>query len=1108
MPHDHSRTIPDHVQWKRLLTESQGILPGRPSIPLREHVNTLVIGLGGMGLTTICQLKQILQERSREQLNGHIRFLAVDTDRSDLHNRIRDAQLCPNEAFLLYNDALADMVRNPEKMSMLMKSIWPPQLDKSPTLRHSLTGNGACQVRLLGRLSLMEETLFRDLMLRFRDTIVSMVDYHRLPLEIYVVAGLCGGTGGGICIDIPYILRKVIRSLRLPELEVTINGQLYLPDVFEEFRSFPLDNLYRNGYAALKEINYYMNIAEKGETFDVLYPDNPYSSGSNLFDCCTLIGGKGSNALHAAPSRAQAIRTCVDDLLLQITQAAGPSAGNQVPHAPDPLRQETDVVGDGGSFYRSPGVASLVFPADTIVEHETATQLLDTIHHLMSQENKVTAEDLDAFAEGLKDPQHDSKTSHERFRQQARQILYSFERNREAALGGQLLQELRTLATEILQDFASDADPADTLCQALRTRAQSIFTDPSKGPYYLARLLYGDPGKRDIPSFFDCMEVCRTFCLDALQGLENVRSDCFDFLKRVEAPLRKSFFYRRYLNYYCEFALELVGVELQIAIYEKLLQTRYSPDALRQLREELNDRFLQRTAQLTDLAAVLEEVVERCRQKLWKAPPRDSILSLTDPLLDPLKQEVRNKTVNVHIDFAALLTHMAEHPDQWESSRCVDTLRHHIGVCLRHTTCTLVDYLDMAYRTEPIQVQKGVVACILERLNERAMPMFDLDDDLSAESALPLRQKHLFLPTNIGTNWGALFAGYGAGCFASWDENVVSRRIIYDHLPLWLHRDMARYERCYCASPAPGVHIDESPRRDVAYPDYPPLLPMAHWHRVQWGHIPYENNRELAFRVALKDLLTEAEDWGMLVRDEAGNYEIHLLQNHWEGSSLDNLLEKQDIHIDDKALWNNMKEAWGIRVRHIGPADSPEALVPQIRERMGLVAAIRADMRYARRAQDRILPPPAQLPAQPAAPVEGQPQGYILISYSTKNQSAADAIRAYLQKNGIRVWMAPGDIPAGSKYAQVINKAIKNCSGVVLMLSNAAQTSVWVPKEIERAVNYRKTVIPVKLEEVVLNDEFELYISTDQIIALPKVDENAPELKQLLSSIRALVCAP
>lgn len=134
--------------------------------------------------------------------------------------------------------------------------------------------------------------------------------------------------------------------------------------------------------------------------------------------------------------------------------------------------------------------------------------------------------------------------------------------------------------------------------------------------------------------------------------------------------------------------------------------------------------------------------------------------------------------------------------------------------------------------------------------------------------------------------------------------------------------------------------------------------------------------------------------------------------------------------------------------------------------------------------------------------------GYAFISYSTRNQSLADAMRDLLKDCGIETWMAPGDIPAGSKYAQVINRAVKNCSCFVLMLSEDAQNSVWVAKEVERAVNYRRPIIPVQLENVVLNDEFELYISTDQVVAIQKIDKDTQEIKSLLSSIRNFVGEP
>ncbi|MBE6661618.1 MAG: toll/interleukin-1 receptor domain-containing protein [Ruminococcaceae bacterium] len=129
--------------------------------------------------------------------------------------------------------------------------------------------------------------------------------------------------------------------------------------------------------------------------------------------------------------------------------------------------------------------------------------------------------------------------------------------------------------------------------------------------------------------------------------------------------------------------------------------------------------------------------------------------------------------------------------------------------------------------------------------------------------------------------------------------------------------------------------------------------------------------------------------------------------------------------------------------------------------------------------------------------------GYAFISYSTKNQPDADALKQLFNKKGIRTWMAPGDIPVGSKYAQVINHAIKECDCFVLLLTDAAQNSPWVAKEVERAVNYGKTILPIKLEDLVLNEEFEFYISTDQIVAVQKIDEDTDAINKILAGVAA-----
>lgn len=127
---------------------------------------------------------------------------------------------------------------------------------------------------------------------------------------------------------------------------------------------------------------------------------------------------------------------------------------------------------------------------------------------------------------------------------------------------------------------------------------------------------------------------------------------------------------------------------------------------------------------------------------------------------------------------------------------------------------------------------------------------------------------------------------------------------------------------------------------------------------------------------------------------------------------------------------------------------------------------------------------------------------YVLISYSTKNKESAYAIRTLLHKNGIATWIAPNDIPAGSKYAAVINKAIKKCLCFLLLLTRDSQKSRWVPKEVERAVNYGKTIIPIQLDDVVLNNEFEMYISTDQILPIKKIDEASSEICDLIDILK------
>ena len=130
---------------------------------------------------------------------------------------------------------------------------------------------------------------------------------------------------------------------------------------------------------------------------------------------------------------------------------------------------------------------------------------------------------------------------------------------------------------------------------------------------------------------------------------------------------------------------------------------------------------------------------------------------------------------------------------------------------------------------------------------------------------------------------------------------------------------------------------------------------------------------------------------------------------------------------------------------------------------------------------------------------------YVFISYSSKNQQMADSVRLLLKENNISCWMAPYDIPAGSRYAYVINDALEKCSCLLLLLTNASQMSQFVEREIERAITYKKPILPMQLEDLELNSGFKFYIGNSQIIAVPEIRGDSPEFCRILSGLSKFV---
>jgi len=102
----------------------------------------------------------------------------------------------------------------------------------------------------------------------------------------------------------------------------------------------------------------------------------------------------------------------------------------------------------------------------------------------------------------------------------------------------------------------------------------------------------------------------------------------------------------------------------------------------------------------------------------------------------------------------------------------------------------------------------------------------------------------------------------------------------------------------------------------------------------------------------------------------------------------------------------------------------------------------------------------------------------VFVSHSSKDKLVADAVCARLEAAGIRCWIAPRDIVAGTSYGESIIDAIHSARVMVLVLSSNANSSGHIPKEVERAVSSGVVILPFRIEDVMPGKSLDYFIGS------------------------------
>lgn len=260
---------------------------------------TIVISLGGLGGKTLNALKGKFIREIGE--SDHVWFRMIDTSAKDMDDQCKvksdgsvnlssNAHLEQNEAISLYVSSIAHILAESQIPFNIKKWI------NSELIGTLIDNTGAQQIRQIGRAMLTNGVVYPSVKTKLNTVVLDAIS--KIPqggnVDVIILAGISGGTGSGTIIDTSYMIHDLFREAGCTKYRVA--GYIYTPDVqfgVQGIAGNPAikQNLQKNGYAALKEIDYFMNIEETKSVYRLELDSSEVVSQKNIFSSCTLISG-------------------------------------------------------------------------------------------------------------------------------------------------------------------------------------------------------------------------------------------------------------------------------------------------------------------------------------------------------------------------------------------------------------------------------------------------------------------------------------------------------------------------------------------------------------------------------------------------------------------------------------------------------------------------------------------------------------------------------------------------------------------------------------------------------------------------------------------------
>ena len=903
--------------YSQLLLSTGGGIVSNTSKADQSGGATVAIGLGGTGIDCLKLLKKEVYTRIKPDnydpkkegdydisfvpKYGHIKFLAIDTDitsikpetkKNDKNEETVDDYACiaDNEFEDISCNNIRSVIYAHDNLNLRNDMQWLSHQEVDGKLPLSIkdTSYGAGGIRQVGRFLALEKA--NVIVNRLTSVISSVRENSKKGLNIHIFSGIGGGTGSGTFLDICYLLRRVLSNEAL-EGAVTVCGYFFLPDVNMSKPYVKTNNelrrqIQRNGFAALKELDYCMNFESNGDCWDQYYGNSRFSTQLPPVDLCHLVSAQTESGFIPSDPYNYAMNV-VCDYVLEFTadQGGGFGLDSHMANVKGHLLDINLNARNGANYqYAALGASNAIVPYREITTY-LATHLFERFGSIY--ENTPNDGDAKIFADSVKlnydvlfrefvkkaDPDgfvgransFDKRT----LRSNMSPLINDFN-NYFDDIAGKQAENASAMKASLDKDYNQKQDGENAISIINRIfyeLYQTCICNPKWGPFFSKNLLTSVQS-RDLIDIVKGLETTNREKLDHCSNWASKHHQTMENAKAAWSSRQN----RKNTEAYINAMLDYYTMQAKADAYGRFGKVL---DKLKtQIDELATNYFLPLCTTLNNLKETFSENLSSINLMFSNGTESTSYLK---PIMElsSLKGSMDEQLEAINVDNAInkLITQLVLNPKAWiagDPNKISSFIIRFMNqdVFSEFANRTILSYLKIKFNTtNDLKITESLKETTIKELASDADPLLWKTSGYNLDNTSTIQ--YLSVPYNINVVVDAA-QGYAdqAGDLMVRKSNIsdrISFLRFYCGVPLFAYQGLSVYEEVYATNPFPGTHLYERGAIDKQWDIYLPApIPMSF--QITGRNIP---NEVLKYQNAAKQVLDDCIKTGIAKNENA-----------------------------------------------------------------------------------------------------------------------------------------------------------------------------------------------------------------------------------------------